>query len=257
MKGAGFSPYINLQSQGSGFSPEEMQNTPSRCVTVRITESKPLIPNILQIQKPGKKSATQKQQKESDSLRSCQASTMADMVRRSLFSFAVIVAGLGLAASSLAANGQDDTKGRGRKYKAPPPTSRVEVTILKDVNGKPIENAAVIFHPMEGGKDTGAMELKTNDDGKAIIDILPTGDTVRLQVIAHGFQTYGEDYKVDKADIAIEIRMKRPGEQYSIYKPHDAAASTDKTTDTPSAKDDAPPATPPPATPPATPPQSN
>jgi hypothetical protein len=41
-----------------------------------------------------------------------------------------------------------------------------------------------------------------------------------LQVIAPGFQTYGEDYKIDKAEMAIEIRMKRPGEQYSIYKMH-------------------------------------
>jgi len=44
---------------------------------------------------------------------------------------------------------QDDPASkRGRKYKVPPPTSRIEVTILKDVNGKPIENAAVVFHPM-------------------------------------------------------------------------------------------------------------
>ena len=64
------------------------------------------------------------------------------------------------------------------------------------------------------------MELKTNEDGKAIIDVLPIGDTVRLQIIAKGFKTYGDDYKVDKAQMAIEIRMKRPGEQYSIYKNH-------------------------------------
>jgi hypothetical protein len=37
-------------------------------------------------------------------------------------------------------------------------------------------------------------------------------------VIAKGFQTYGEDFKVDKNEIAIEAKMKRPGEQYSIYK---------------------------------------
>lgn len=182
------------------------------------------------------------------------------MLRRSLFSLAVIVAGLGLVASSLAANGQDDTNKRGRKYKSPPPTSRVEVTILKDVNGKPIENAAVIFHPMEGGKDTGNMELKTNEDGKAIIDILPTGDTVRLQVVARGFQTYGEDYKVDKAEMAIEVRMKRPGEQYSIYKIHESTPSGDKGADAPPAKDSAPanpPASTPPANPPSAPPQAN
>ena len=48
--------------------------------------------------------------------------------------------------------------------------------------------------------------------------MIPIGDTVRLQVIANGFQTYGEDYKVDKAEMSMEIRMKRPGQQYSIYK---------------------------------------
>jgi len=43
---------------------------------------------------------------------------------------------------------------------------------------------------------------------------------VRLQIIAKGFQTYGADYPIDKGDLAIEVRMKRPGEQYSIYKSH-------------------------------------
>jgi 5-hydroxyisourate hydrolase-like protein (transthyretin family) len=142
------------------------------------------------------------------------------MVRSTIFRLTIFVAGLGLAVSSVASHGQSDNSSRGRHYKAPPPTGRIEVTILKDVNGKPIENAAVIFHPMQGEKDEGNMELKTNEDGKTVIDVLPIGVTVRLQVIAKGFQTFGDDYKVDKADMAIEIRMKRPGEQYSIYKKH-------------------------------------
>jgi hypothetical protein len=147
------------------------------------------------------------------------------MLNRSYSRFAVLIAVLGLAIGILSANGQDDSNSskRGRKYKAPPETSRIEVTVLRDVNGKPIENAAVVFHPMEGEKDKGAMELKTNEDGKTIIDVLPIGDTVRLQIIAKGFQTYGEDYKIDKAAMAIEIKMKRPGEQYSIYKKHDGS----------------------------------
>jgi len=58
-------------------------------------------------------------------------------------------------AVSLLAHGQDATTKRGRKYKAPPPTGRIEVTITKDFNGKPIENAAVVFHPMAGDKDEG------------------------------------------------------------------------------------------------------
>jgi hypothetical protein len=154
------------------------------------------------------------------------------MFRRIQFALFVVVAGFGLIVSSLAANGQDDTAKRGRKYKTPPPTARIQVTIVRDSNGKPIENAAVIFHPMVGEKDEGNMELKTNEDGKTIIDVLPIGDTVRLQVIAHGFQTFGEDYKVDKSEMTIDIRMKRPGEQYSIYKNHDTAASGGKSADT-------------------------
>jgi len=88
------------------------------------------------------------------------------------------------------------------------------------------------------------MELKTNEDGKTIIDVLPVGDTVRLQVIAHGFQTYGDDYKIDKADMAIDIRMKRPGEQYSIYKNHDATAQGGKSPDAAPAGSTAPAAAP-------------
>jgi hypothetical protein len=153
---------------------------------------------------------------------------MKAMFHRPQLSLVAVMAGFGLLAVSLLAHGQDATTKRGRKYKAPPPTGRIEVTITKDFNGKPIENAAVVFHPMAGDKDEGNMELKTNEDGKAVIDVIPIGDTVRLQVIAKGYQTYGEDYKIEKAEMAIDVRMKRPGEQYSIYKSHDPAPSTPK-----------------------------
>ena len=133
---------------------------------------------------------------------------------------ALYLAAIGFFTSGLLAAAQS-TSGRGRKYKAPPPTAKVEITVLRDTDAKPIENAAVIFHPIVHGKDEGNMEMKSNEDGKALIDVLPIGDTVRLQVIAKGFQTYGSDYKIDKDQMALEVRMKRPGEQYSIYKPHD------------------------------------
>ena len=146
------------------------------------------------------------------------------MICRSLFRISLIAVGIGLVVSSLAANAQD-TDRRGRKYKSPPPTARIEVTVLRDVNAKPIENAAVIFH-MVGEK--GNMELKTNEDGKAVIDVLPLGGNVRLQIIAKGFQTYGEDFKIDKAELAIGVKMKRPGEQYSIYPSRGNAADAGK-----------------------------
>ena len=109
---------------------------------------------------------------------------------------------------------------RGRKYKPPPPTAKIEVTVVRATDSKPIENAAVIFHvDMDG--DKGNMELKTNEDGKTIIDVLPIGSTMSLQIIAKGYQTYGQEYKIDKADMAFDVKMKRPTEQYSIYKDHD------------------------------------
>lgn len=152
------------------------------------------------------------------------------MLRRRHSTLVAFLAVFALVAGLVNLSAQDAPK-RGRKYKSPPPTSRIEVTILRDVNGKPIENAAVIFHPMEGEKDKGNMELKTNEDGKAVIDVLPIGDTIRLQVIAKGFQTYGEDFKIEKPEMAMEIRMKRPGEQYSIYKDHGGEAAKDKDSD--------------------------
>lgn len=151
---------------------------------------------------------------------------------RTLFRHTLVVAVSGLIlssfAASLAAGAQQSTSNRGRKFKPLPPTARIEVTVVRDSNGKPIENASVIFHSIEDGKYRGNMELKTNEDGKTLIDILPIGGTVEMQIIAKGFQTFGDDYKVDKDQIAIEIRMKRPGEQYSIYKPHPEASEGGK-----------------------------
>jgi len=110
--------------------------------------------------------------------------------------------------------------GRGRKYTPPPPTAKIVVTVVKATNGKPVENAAVVFHPMKNGKDEGGLELKTNEDGKASIDVIPIGDTVRLQIIADGFQTFGDDYPITTDSKEIEVKLKRPAPQYSIYEKH-------------------------------------
>jgi hypothetical protein len=152
------------------------------------------------------------------------------LCRRTFRHFVVVAGVLLLAGLSLSAQ---DAPRRGRKYKAPPPTSRIEVTILRDSDSKPVERASVIFH-MVG--DTGNMELKTNEDGKAMIDVLPMGSKIRLQVIAKGFQTYGEDLDNDKPELTIGVRLKRPGEQYSIYKDHDQNADAGKDKTAPSGK---------------------
>ena len=139
------------------------------------------------------------------------------MLRRPILFAAISLAIVSFATLPAAAQDSKDYAGWSRKYKTPPPSSRIEVTVIKAFNGKPIDNASVIFHPIQGDRDQGVLELKTNEDGKAIIDVIPIGDTVRLQVIANGYQTYGEDYKINKAEMTMEIKMKRPAAQYSTY----------------------------------------
>jgi hypothetical protein len=118
-------------------------------------------------------------------------------------------------------------KGRGRKYTPPPPTCKITVTVVRSYNGKPVENAAVVFHPVKDGKDQGNMELKTNEDGRAVLDVIPVGDTVRLQVIADGFQTFGEQYELPGDSKEIMIKLRRPTKQYSIYQNHPGQNDTE------------------------------
>ena len=106
---------------------------------------------------------------------------------------------------------------RGRKYKAPPDTSHIEVEVVRATNGKPIANAAVIFNPEKDGKDEGNLEVKTGPDGKAAIDVIPTGSKVRVQVIADGFATFADDYMIPEDKKDISIKLVRPRAQVSTY----------------------------------------
>ncbi len=113
---------------------------------------------------------------------------------------------------------QDDTSRRhGRKYKAPPPTSHIEVYVTKKATGKPVVNAAVIFRAMRDGKDDGNLEVKTDPDGKASIDVITSGSLVQVQVIANGLATYADSFQVDEPSREIHIALLRPQEQVSAY----------------------------------------
>lgn len=95
----------------------------------------------------------------------------------------------------------------------------VNFLVLKDHNGKPLRNASVVMHPVQknGKQSRGGLELKCDAEGKASFDGVPYGK-LRIQVLAPGFQTFGEDYDIDKPVEEITVKMKRPTEQYSIYK---------------------------------------
>ena len=103
--------------------------------------------------------------------------------------------------------------------KEPPKDSSIRFIVLKDFNGKPVRNAAVVLHPVggDGKQSRGGFELKTDGEGRTETDGIPYGK-LRIQVIAPGFQTFGEDFDINQPQHEITIRLKHPGEQYSIYK---------------------------------------
>jgi len=108
--------------------------------------------------------------------------------------------------------------------------SDLRFVVLKDYNGKPVRNAAVVLHPVtkKGKQARGGLELKTDNEGRTSIDGIPYGP-LRIQVLAPGFQTFGEDYKIDKPEMEITVKLKRPGGQYSVYENKgDAKKSDDK-----------------------------
>src|SRR5438874_4404644 len=104
----------------------------------------------------------------------------------------------------------------------------VSFVVLRDYNGKPVKNASVIMHPVgrKGKQKNSGLQLKTNTDGKTSFDGVPYGP-LRVQVLAQGFQTFGEDYDVSKPSMEIMIKLKRPQGQYSIYEDHPEAKKDD------------------------------
>jgi hypothetical protein len=127
----------------------------------------------------------------------------------------LIVLGFGLVGL---ANAQDDDG----------PMSDLRFVVVRDYNGKPVRNAAVVLHPVskKGKQARGGLELKTDNDGKTNIDGIPYGP-LRIQVLAPGYQTFGEDYRIDKPQMEITVKLKRPGGQYSVYENHADAKKPD------------------------------
>lgn len=109
------------------------------------------------------------------------------------------------------------------------PIASLRFLVVKDANGKPVRNAAVVLHPVnrKGKQERGGLELKTDPEGRTGFEGVPYG-LLRVQVLAQGFQTFGEDYDINQPDMEIKIKLKRPAKQYSIYENHPEEKKDDK-----------------------------
>lgn len=137
----------------------------------------------------------------------------------------VVLAVLSLAAAATAQKDQDE------------PTAIINFLVLKEDNGKPVRNAAVIMHPVNsrGRQGRGGLELKTDLEGKSSYDGIPYGK-LRVQILASGFQTYGEDFDVNQPKLNLTIKLKRPQGQYSIYDDRAKDSGTQPKPDSPPAE---------------------
>ena len=120
----------------------------------------------------------------------------------------IFVVGLAGVWLTVVVQAQDDTG----------PMSELRFVVVRDFNGKPVRNAAVVLHPVnrKGKQSRGGLELKTDNEGRTNIDGIPYG-LLRIQVLAPGFQTFGGDYDINKPQLEITVKLKKPGGQYSIY----------------------------------------
>jgi Carboxypeptidase regulatory-like domain len=108
-------------------------------------------------------------------------------------------------------------------------TAKLSFLVIRDYSGKPVRNASVVMHPVKknGKQGRGGFELKTDADGKASFEGVPYGP-LRVQVLADGFQTFGDDYDIERPAMEITIKMKRPSGQYSVYEDHSNDKDKDK-----------------------------
>jgi hypothetical protein len=114
------------------------------------------------------------------------------------------------------AGAQQDVQ-HGRKWKPLPDLSHIVVTVVKGFDGNPMPNVAVVFHSTLNGRDNGNLEVKTDPEGKATIDVIEVGSDVDVQVIAKGFATHAENLNEVGPNKVLEVKMIRPREQVSEY----------------------------------------
>src|ERR1700679_85547 len=137
-------------------------------------------------------------------------------------------AGLAVVLAMVSVAGAQQDVQHGRKWKPLPDLSHIVVTVVKGFDGKPMPNAAVVFHSTLDGRDNGNLEVKTDPDVKATIDLIEVGSNVDVQVIAKGFATHAENLNQVGANKVLEIKMIRPRQQVSQYEDNTGRAPVEK-----------------------------
>ena len=116
-----------------------------------------------------------------------------------------------LAASAAA---QDEEQG--------PPMTKLNVVVTTQ-GGHPVDRASVVVRFVEGHSvvklgravhDT--YELRTNEEGLVKVPSIRQGK-IRIQVIAKGYQTFGQIFDITQDEKTVAIKLNPPQQQYSAH----------------------------------------
>jgi uncharacterized GH25 family protein len=97
------------------------------------------------------------------------------------------------------------------------PTTQLAIHVMTP-GGKPLERASVIVKFVSSNikikKTRTTWETKTDQEGYSRIPSIPQGK-IQIQIIAEGYQTFGQLFDIDQAEKTIEIKLNPPQPQYS------------------------------------------
>ena len=96
--------------------------------------------------------------------------------------------------------------------------SSLRIVVL-DHEGEPVPRASLIIRKLKGKKHKKvgrSFELRTSQQGTAPLPPIKQG-FVLLQVIAEGFQTYGETVELREPEQTVTINLKPPQGQFSVH----------------------------------------
>ena len=91
---------------------------------------------------------------------------------------------------------------------------------VRNQDNEPVDRAAVIVKPMKGNKVKRSYELRTSQKGTAPLPEIEQGKFL-VQVIAKGYQTFGETYTIREPEKTIQIQLLPPASQHSVHGPND------------------------------------
>ncbi len=103
-----------------------------------------------------------------------------------------------------------------------PPMTKLNVLVTTQ-GGHPIERASVVVRFVEGHSvvklgravhDT--YELRTNEEGAVKVPSIRQGK-IRIQVIAKGYQTFGQIFDITQSEKTVTVKLNPPQQQYSAH----------------------------------------